>query len=88
MWGAKELGAAVLPSEVVLDILRVWYGHEIEQSKGEGVPGNLGWPEPVCPICIRSLLPPGDPVHTPTSGWKKTDPKETKRKGENLPLTL
>lgn len=81
MWVAEELGAAVLPSEVVLDILRVWYGHEIEQSKGEGVPENLGWPEHVCPICIRSLLPPGDPVHMPTSGWK-TDPRETKRTDE------
>lgn len=87
MWGVEERGAAVLPSEVVRDIQRAWYGHGIEQSKGEGVPGSLGWPEHVGPICIRLPPPPGDPVHTPTSGWK-TDPKETKRKGEYFLLRL
>lgn len=81
MWVVEELGAAVPPSEAVPGILRVLYGHEIGQLKGEGVPGNLGWPERVCPICIRSPPPPGDPAHKPTSGWK-TDPKETKRKDD------
>lgn len=79
MWVVEAPGAAVLPSEVVPDIPRVWYGHENGQSRGEGVPENLGWPEHVCPTCIRSLLPPGDPARTPTSGWK-TGPEETERK--------
>lgn len=83
MWVVEELGAAAPPSEAVPDTLRVWCGHEIEQWKGEGVPENLGWPERVCPICIRSLLPPGDPVHTPTSGWK-THPKKGQKERINI----
>lgn len=80
MWVGEELGAAAPPFEAAPDIPPVWCGREIARWTGEGVPESPGWPGHVCPICTRSPLPPGDPAHTPTSGWK-THPKERKKRG-------